>query len=81
MDKSLEARRLFTAENRRMLNALKLLEAADENDLLKKIEIAMPVSVYEELIDRGLYSSIKRKKTDRRSANRRSGDRRQSGRR
>lgn len=81
MDKSLEARRSFTASNIRMLEAISSLAQAGEDSLLKYIKIDMPVSVYEYLIDNSLYSSIKREKSDRRATDRRSGDRRHSGKR
>ena len=83
MDKSLEARRAFTASNQRMLEALAELSKAgvEEAGLLGQVNIDMPVSVYEYLIDKGYYSTIKRKKSDRRATDRRSGDRRHSGKR
>ncbi len=81
MDKSLEAKRVFDASNNRMVEALNALADAGKQNMLEQIELVMPVSVYEYMIDRGFYSTIKRKKSDRRSVDRRSGDRRQSGQR
>lgn len=81
MDKSLEARRSFKAANNRMLEAINETADAGETDILEQIEIIMPVSVYERLIDTGRYNSVKREKKDRRKTDRRTGDRRNSGRR
>lgn len=81
MDKSLEARRMFTASNERMLEAINSLYTAGEKHLLEQIEFGMPVSVYEYMIDHGYYSTVKRMKQDRRSTDRRTGDRRHSGKR
>ncbi|MBI9105685.1 MAG: hypothetical protein JEZ04_03015 [Spirochaetales bacterium] len=81
MDKSLEARRIFTASNKRMLDAVNALAAAGEQGMLERINLVMPVTVYEQMIDQGFYSSVKRKRQDRRSTDRRNGDRRHSGKR
>lgn len=81
MDKSLEAKRFFDASNKRMLQALRALENAGEENLLEQIHLEMPVSVYEYMIDHGYYSTIKRDKSDRRSIDRRVGERRHSGKR
>ncbi|MDC7227573.1 MAG: hypothetical protein PQJ61_12480 [Spirochaetales bacterium] len=81
MDKSLEARRVFTAANKRMLEALQSAAEEGNTALLEQINIVMPVSAYERLIDSGLYESVRRKGNDRRSVERRSNDRRKSGKR
>jgi hypothetical protein len=81
MDKSLVARRAFSATNSRMLEAINAAAAAGNTRLLKDIQFVMTVNAYEELIDSGLYRSLKRKKTERRATDRRSGDRRSSGKR
>ena len=81
MDRSLEARRSFSASNDRMLDALKAMATAGEQHALEQINVVMPVSVYEMMIDKGYYSSLKRKKHDRRSTDRRTADRRKSGKR
>lgn len=79
MDKSLEARRAFTATNSRMREAINAAADAGNTKLLEDIEFVMTVSAYEEMIDSGLYSSLKRKKSERRSIDRRTDDRRASG--
>lgn len=81
MDKSLEARRTFTATNSRMLQAINEANDAGDTKLLEQIEFVMTVSAYERLIDSGLYNSLKRKRSDRRANDRRSNERRKSGKR
>lgn len=81
MDRSLEARRVFTATNSRMLEAINAAADAGDIELLEQVDFVMTVSAYERLIDSGLYSSLKRKGKDRRANDRRSKDRRHSGRR
>ena len=81
MDKSLEARRVFSATNTRMLEAINSASESGETELLQQIQFVMTVSAYERLLDSGMYKSVKRKKSDRRSSDRRTGDRRNPGRR
>ena len=81
MDRSLDARRVFSADNSRMLDAINAVAKSGDKELLEQIEFVMTVSAYERLIDTGLYSSVKRKKSDRRSTDRRTDDRRKSGKR
>ncbi len=81
MDKSLYTRRVFTASNSRMLEAINSAASAGDIDLLNEINFVMTVNAYERLIDSGLYSSRQRKKQDRRSTDRRAIDRRRSGKR
>jgi len=81
MDKSLEAKRVFTATNLRMLDAINAAAEADDKVLLEQIEFVMTVSAYERLIDSGLYDSLKRKGGERRATDRRTNDRRKSGKR
>ncbi len=81
MDKSLDARRVFAATNKRMLDAINAASEAGDTKLLEEIEFVMTVGAYEQLIDSGLYTSLKRKNPDRRSVDRRTNDRRKSGKR
>ena len=79
MDKSLEARRVFSATNTRILEAINAASESGETELLQQIQFVMTVSAYERLLDSGMYKSVKRKKSDRRSSDRRTGDRRNPG--
>ena len=76
MDKSLESRRVFSATNKRMLDAVNAAAAAGDTALLKQIDIVMSVDAYEHLLQSGRYKSIKRKRVDRRKNDRRTKDRR-----
>ena len=81
MDKSLDARRVFNATNDRMLKAIIAAAEAGSTDILQEIDFVMTVGAYEHLVETGLYSSVKRKRKDRRTDDRRTGDRRVPGKR
>ena len=81
MDKSLDARRVFNASNDRMLKAIIAAAEAGNTEILKEIDFVMTVNAYEQLVEKGFYNSVKRKKRDRRNDDRRTGDRRNTGKR
>ncbi len=79
MDKSLDARRVFSATNKRMMDALNELHASGDTELLDDINILMSAGTYEALIAKGLYKTIKRSKNSMEDSNLPDHERRRSG--
>ncbi len=79
MDKSLDARRVFSATNKRMMDALNALHASGDTELLEDINILMSAGTYEALIAKGLYKTIKRSKNSPEDSNLPDHERRRSG--